>query len=306
MLPVNFRPMLAINQDKVSKQPETIYASEKLDGIRVVFFGGIAYSRSLKPLPNKLIQGLASKYSKELEGADGEVIAGDLYAVDVLQRSTSFCMKADKVDDFHIYLFDRYHPELPWINRFISLTGINIPNVSVHEHFFVRTKGSYEPPTDTPWVDLDVFEHQILERGGEGVMLRDVYAKYKCNRSGKICPELQKVKRFDSTEFKVIGYTQFETNENELLLDERGYAKRSTSKEGKVLLEKLGSLVLELPDGRTFSAGSGFTEEDRIGMWLVKDSLIGLSATIQHFGYSYDGIPLLPVFKSFRHEDDLS
>ena len=306
-IPKDFVPMLAVNMEKVKQQPSTRYVSEKLDGIRCLFFGGVAYSRTLKPLPNKKLQALAKAYAQVLEGCDGEVIAGgDKYAVGVLQRSNSFCMKADSDDEFCVYLFDRYIPDMPWITRYMNIcehvTGV--PNVKVLEHYFVREKNNYQF-TGISWIDLDLFEQSVLEKGGEGCIVRSTYGEYKFGRSASKNPELQKVKRFDDAEFKVVGYAQFETNQNELERDERGYAKRSTSKEGKVLVEQLGSLVCVLPDGRTFNVGSGFTLQQRKDLWENRGMLVGKLAKVQYFGYSPDGIPLLPVFLDFRAEIDV-
>lgn len=306
-IPVNFKPLLAVNADKVKQQPMSRYVSEKLDGIRCLFFGGVAYSRTLKPLPNKKLQALAKEYAQVLEGCDGEVIAGgDKYAVGVLQRSNSFCMKADNDDEFRVYLFDRYIPDMPWITRYMNICEniFGVPNVEVLHHYFVRDK-DYYPIEDTDRVDLDMFEQSVLEKGGEGCIVRSTYGEYKFGRSASKNPELQKVKRFDDAEFKVVGYEQFETNQNELERDERGYAKRSTSKEGKVLVEQLGSLVCVLPDGRPFNVGSGFTLQQRKDLWENRGMLVGKLAKVQYFGYSPDGIPLLPVFLDFRAEIDV-
>ena len=312
-LPSDFkRPMLAVNYDDVSEQPAFRVCSEKLDGIRVLFFGGVAYSRSLKPLPNLLLQKLAQDYADVLEGTDGEVIAGDLHAVDVLQRSNSFCMKATKVDDFRVYLFDKFHPTLPWWQRYQQILAEekagNTPfEVKVLPHFSLNTTYPVNhllAKLELPFTCLDKFEANVLAQGGEGVMVRDYYGKYKQNRSGKIKPELQKVKRMQDDDFKVVGYTQYETNLNEATTDERGFTKRSTAKEGKELVEALGGLVLALPDGRTFSCGSGFTANQRKELWFTKEQLVGSLAKVQFFGYSYDGIPLLPVFLDFRSELD--
>ena len=306
-IPKDFVPMLAVNMKKVKQQPMSRYVSEKLDGIRCLFFGGVAYSRTLKPLPNKKLQALAKEYAQVLEGCDGEVIAGgDKYAVGVLQRSNSFCMKADNDDEFRVYLFDRYIPDMPWIIRYMNICEniFGVPNVEVLHHYFVRDK-DYYPIEDTDRVDLDMFEQSVLEKGGEGCIVRSTYGEYKFGRSASKNPELQKVKRFDDAEFKVVGYEQFETNQNELERDERGYAKRSTSKDGKVLVEQLGSLVCSLPDGRTFNVGSGFTLQQRKDLWENRGMLVGKLAKVQYFGYSPDGIPLLPVFLDFRAEIDV-
>ena len=305
-VPNGFVPMLAVNMDKVKQQPAARYVSEKLDGIRCLFFGGVAYSRTLKPLPNKKLQALAKANAQVLEGCDGEVIAGDnIYAIDVLQRSNSFCMKADSDDEFCVYLFDRYMPDTPWIVRYIDVRNNvkDVPNVKVLEHYFVREKDAY-PIEDMPWVDLDLFEQEVLAKGGEGVIVRSATAEYKFGRSATKNPELQKIKVMDDAEFSVVGYEQFETNQNELERDERGYAKRSTAKDGKVLVEQLGSLVCCLPDGRTFNVGSGFTLQQRRDLWENRGMLVGKLAKVQYFGYSPDGIPLLPVFLDFRAEID--
>ena len=307
-IPKGFKPMLAVSSDKVKTQPSLQYCSEKLDGVRVVFFGGVAYSRSLKPLPNKVLQDLAVKYADQLEGCDGEVIAGDLYAKDVLQRSVSFCMNDYKEDDFKIYLFDRFTADnCPWLTRYFTLYPIDVPHVEMLEHYFVRKSNCSNNGSQPklPWVDLDLFEADILAKGGEGVMVRDADARYKCGRSGIKNPELQKVKRFQDAEFRVVGYTQFEHNANEAKTNELGRTSRSTSKEGKVLVELLGSLVCQLEDGRTFNVGTGFTEEQRTLLWASKQSLVGKLAKVKFFHYSYDGIPLLPVFLGFRDERDM-
>lgn len=304
MLPNGFKPNLAKSYDEVKVQPKFRYVSEKLDGIRCILFAGVAYSRSLKPLPNKILQKLAKDYSKVLEGCDGEVIVGDKYAKDVLQRSNSFCMSADKEDEFKIYLFDRYIPNTPWIDRFSSLIldQSKFPNeVQILEQYILDSE--YESQVT---VDLDTFEQSILTKGGEGCIIRDAYALYKCGRSGIINPEIQKVKRFIDDEFEVVGYCQFESNQNEATVNELGRTTRSTAKEGKVLLDKLGSIVLQTKEGIRFNCGTGFTDEMRINFWKDRDNLVGKLAKVKFFHYSKDNVPLLPVFLCFRNEIDIS
>ena len=308
-VPNGFVPMLAVNMEKVKQQPSTRYVSEKLDGIRCLFFGGVAYSRTLKPLPNKKLQVLAKAYAQVLEGCDGEVIAGgDRYAVGVLQRSNSFCMKADNDDEFCVYLFDRYMPDTPWIIRFINVRNkvVDIPNVKVLEHYFVREKDSY-PIEDMPWVDLDMFEQEVLAKGGEGIMVRDAHGKYKFGRSATHEPELQKVKRFQDIECRVIGYSQLEKNQNEAIENELGLLKRSTSKDGKILVDALGSITCKLPSDIEFNVGSGFTMQQRIDIWknMREESVIGKLAKVKYFNMSVYGVPLLPTFIAFRSEIDV-
>lgn len=293
MLPTNFKPMLAINYDDVKVQPQNLYMSEKLDGVRVLFFGGVAYSRSLKLLPNRKLQQLAAQYAEALEGCDGEVIAGDLYAKDVLQQSVSFAMSADSEADFKVYLFDRYIFSTPWYTRFGTLVDcLGIPNTEVLHHI----------PVINGIQTLEWFESQVLARGGEGVMLRDQFGKYKCGRSATKTPELQKVKRFQDAEFTVVGYEQFYHNTNEAVKNELGRTSRSTSKEGLVAVDTLGSLICSLEGDKTFNVGTGYTQEQRALLWASKDSLMGKKAKIKFFHYSSEGVPLLPVFLALRDE----
>lgn len=303
MLPEGFKPNLAVSSDKVKVQPKQRYVSEKLDGIRIIFFGGTAYSRSLKPLPNKILQSIAKNYASILEGCDGEVIAGDKYAKDVLQRSNSFCMSADKEDDFKVYLFDKYIPDTPWIDRFSKLITDQSEypeEVEVLAHYIVDS----EYPEQVT-INLDDFEQSILSKGGEGCIMRDANALYKFGRSGMITPEIQKLKRFIDDEFLVVGYEQLESNQNEAKVNELGHTSRSTSKEGKVLVDKLGSIVLQTKDGIQFNCGTGFTDELRLQLWEDRDNLAGKLAKIKFFHYSKDNVPLLPVFLDFRSKIDI-
>jgi DNA ligase-1 len=306
-IPQGFKPMLAVSSDKVKTQPVVQYCGEKIDGVRLMFFGGVAYSRSLKLIPNSIIQDLAKKYQSELEGCDGEVIAGVLYAKDVLQRSVGFCMSDYKQDDFKIYLFDRYIADSNWLTRYFSLKAIPEAGIEVLPHYFVRIKDGNTERAEPKlaWVMLDEFEAEVLARGGEGVMVRDANATYKFGRSGTKNPELQKLKRFVDDEFVVVGYTQFEHNTNEATVNELGRTARSTSKEGKVAVDALGSLVCQLESGKTFNVGTGFNAEQRSLLWASRDKLIGKLAKVKFFHYSPDGIPLLPVFLDFRDERDV-
>lgn len=88
-------------------------------------------------------------------------------------------------------------------------------------------------------------------------------------------------------------------------MDKRGLAKRSTRKEGKQIVEVLGSLTLALPDGSTFSVGSGMSMQYREELWLIRDTLIGKMAKVQYSVLSPDGIPLLPVFLGIRSDLDM-
>lgn len=298
MIPEGFKPLLAIEHSKVKTAPANMYMSEKLDGIRCVVFGGVGYSRSLKPIPNAYIQAYFKLHADVLEGLDGELIVGDKNAPDVFNQSTSGVMRQDGQPNFVFWVFDKYHPTETWLARYAFLKHYesNMPSrVKLLEHFPVEDM-----------FNIDEFERDMLAQGAEGVMLRDADAKYKCGRSGTKNPELQKVKRFIDNEFLVIGFEPKYTNTNEAKINELGHTERSTAKAGMKALDTMGALILQTKEGEVFTCGSGFTDKLRDTMWAERDGLIGKLAKVKYFdvGNGYK-VPRFPVFVGIRAEGDV-
>lgn len=289
--------MLACDYRRVITQPASVLYSEKLNGIRCVFFNGIAYSRTLKPIPNEEIQKIAKEHKYGIEGCDAEIISGDKYALDVLHRSDSFCMSKSKIDNFTINIFDVYDSSLNWFDRTNKIKTL-IENGCYPEHVSFL---EHIPATE---IELEVYKDKIISMGGEGVVIRNPYSLYKFGRSGIHNPELQKVKPYFDDEFMVVGYTQLETNKNETFLNELGHTKRSTSKLGKSKVEALGSIIVEKKNIR-FNVGSGFTLEERTMLWKIRDTLFGKYAKIKYTSISYNKIPLQPIFLCFRNKIDM-
>jgi DNA ligase-1 len=298
-IPEGFKPQLAIEQTKVKTQPANRYMSEKLDGIRCIVFGGVAYSRSLKPIPNKFIQA----YFKNqwtgglLDGLDGELIVGDKNAPDVFNQSTSGVMRIEGEPDFTFWVFDRYSQKATWLERYAFLVNNELlpDRVKVLPHYSISCDEQ-----------LDEFEAEMLAQGAEGVMIRDTDAKYKCGRSGTKTPELQKVKRFVDNEFEIIGWEPKYTNTNAATVNELGRTARSTAKEGMVALDTMGSLILCTSKRDVFSCGSGMTDAIREDLWERRESLAGQLAKVKYFdvGTGYN-VPRFPIYIAIRHKDDL-
>lgn len=294
MIPTNFRPLLAIEHTKVKAQKYPMYLSEKLDGIRCIVFGGVGYSRSLKPIPNASIQAYFKQHADILEGLDGELIVGDKNAPDVFNQSTSGVMRQSGEPDFTFWVFDKYY-----FGGYTSRIG-KIPTELPDR---VRFLPSYYVENEE---EVNKHEAEFLAIGAEGVMLRDPHSMYKCGRSGTKNPELQKVKRFVDNEFEIIGFEPKYENHNEAKTNELGRTERSTAKAGMVPVDLMGALILRAESGEVFTCGSGFNDQLRVQLWQQRDSLVGQLAKVKYFdvGTGYK-VPRFPVFIAIRHKDDM-
>lgn len=294
-IPEGFKPLLAIEHSKVKTQKYPMYLSEKLDGIRCIVFGGVGYSRSLKPIPNAYIQSYFKQHAEILEGLDGEIIVGDKNAPDVFNQSTSGVMRQSGEPDFTFYVFDMYHPA-DYVTR-IGKIPTSLPDrVQFLPSIYIENEK-----------EVDKYEAEFLAIGAEGVMLRDPDGQYKCGRSGTKTPELQKVKRFVDNEFEIIGWEPKYHNTNEAKTNELGRTERSTAKDGMVALDTMGSLILRTSKGDVFNCGSGMTDAIREDLWERRESLLGQLAKVKYFdvGNGYN-VPRFPVLVGIRHKDDIS
>jgi DNA ligase-1 len=301
-IPNKFKPMLAehVAPEQI-KFP--VLASPKLNGIRCIVFDGVGYSRSMKPLPNQNLQRWIALNADILEGMDGEIIAGSETAYDALNRSVSFCMKADREDDFTFWVFDGVDTEMTASQRYSWYDNIEAIDFSFG--------GKVKPVKQTLFFnlqDLIEYEKSNREMGYEGTMLKDPDGKYKFGRSTVKSGQLLKRKTFTDKEFKIVGYEQLMHNNNEPFKDELGRTKRSTSKENLVPVDALGALICETEEGNQFNVGTfkGFTMQDRIDLWLIRDTLPGQLATVQIFEEGMVNVPLLPVLLQIRHPIDMS
>lgn len=299
-IPQGFKPNLAANADldKLDFETRRYCASAKLDGIRATCFGGVLYSRSLKPIPNKFIQQWAAHYGEWLEGYDGELIIGSPSAENVFQATTSGVMSIEGQPDFKFFVFDKYYPNTSFVDRYETMRALasdTVTRLCWVNQIMVKDRDH-----------LNAIEAKWLAMGFEGLMLRDMDSEYKCGRSTARSQEILKVKQFVHEEFKVVGYEELMTNENEAKTNELGQTERSTSKAGLVPAGVLGALVVEYGrEGKTFNVGSGFTLDQRKDLWKNKNKLIGKLVRVKYFPVGMVDKPRFPIFDGFRDEKDL-
>jgi DNA ligase-1 len=304
--PQGFRPMLAAKSPAdLSALKFPLYVSPKLDGIRCIVLGGVAYSRNLKPIPNKRIQVLAKTWQ---HGWDGELISGPPTGNDVWNRSNSCVMSRDSQEPFCFHVFDKVPPEedqhRTFKERFRNVCSVLAGGGTGRTERYVKhtlVKSVHE---------LDLLEEMYVTEGYEGVMLRSVAGLYKFGRATTKEATLMKLKRFDDAEAVVVGVVEKMHNANEAKKDELGRTKRSTHKANKKPTGMMGALKCwhrdEYGKRTEFEIGTGFDDAQRKTLWECRDDYRKWGAIKYKFqGLTPDGKPRFPVFLGFRDARDM-
>ncbi len=260
-----------------------MYSSIKLDGIRCLAIEGVAYSRNMKPIPNKFIQAYFAQH--KLHGLDGELmIDGDFNSVQ------SAVMSVEGTPDFTYQVFDIFTvPNRFFSSRLDMLELILVTYTSATRIEQVKQELIYEAD--------NLLEHynKCVSEGYEGVIVRHPDGKYKFGRSTLKQQWMLKVKPSLDAEAKVLDVLPLLRN-----LD-----TSSNKKENMVAVPMLGSLQVEA-FGVVFSIGSGFDDAQRTEYWRNREDLIGKFVTFKYQELSAYGVPRFPVFKGFRNPGDMS
>lgn len=299
MIPANFKPNLAATLTKPERIKFPVWASPKIDGIRCMVFGGVAYSRSLKPIPNEFVQQWARDHADELDRCDGELVVGSATDANCMQNSMAVMRKSGE-PDFTFYVFDLFNLSHYYESRQEELAwwaehGADSPRVHILTNRLVA---------DTE--ELATLEAQFLEQGYEGLIMRSPHALYKCGRSTEREGGLVKVKRFTDAEAEVIGFEEEMKNENAATTDALGNTERSTAKAGLLGKNSLGALIVRAASGQVFNIGTGYTSSQRKEFWDNRNDLLGQFVKFKSFQHGVKDAPRHPVFLGFRHKDDMS
>jgi DNA ligase 1 len=291
------KPLLASNVEDFSKLRFPAYVSPKLDGVRATVYGGVLYSRSLKPIPNEHVQ---NKFKHLPDGTDGELIVGPPNE-DPYRKTVSVVMSDDKpADDVSYWIFDNSVSPLPFRSRFAGLAPLDREFVRVVPHNVVACLE-----------DLEKAEALFLNAGYEGLMYRDPEGRYKNGRSSEREQILLKVKRFRDAEARVVGVYEEMENQNEAFTNELGRTARSSAKAGKVGKGQLGGFhVVGVGgdyDGVEFDvSSSSITHDMRKAYWIDQQpDLINRLLVYKYFPTGGDTRPRHPIFKGWRDGRDL-
>lgn len=269
-----------------------LFASPKLDGVRALITSQGVLSRSLKRIPNRYIQ---YKLQDFKVGYDGELIVGSPTSRTCYRDTVSGVMREDGEPDFRFYVFDTFEKfDQPYTKRFHDpyRAALDWPGEFL-EHTYI-----------TNMDELLEYEQGMLERGYEGIMLRDMYAPYKFGRSTVKEGYLLKLKRFEDAEARVIGFEELMHNGNEAKINALGRTERSSHMENKYGLNMLGALVCAFGRDQQFNIGTGFTEADRKEIWQNREKYRGKVAKYKFFAVGMKDLPRHPVWLGWRDERD--
>jgi len=233
--------------------------SEKLDGVRALWDGTHFRSRkgNIYQAPAWFTAGLPNT------PLDGEL----WLARKAFQRTVSIVRRHDGSDQWksiRYVVFDDPVCDGPFERR-----------IKHCQNRFRRHPAPYA--TVLPQIECRGLDHlreqleDILQQGGEGLMLRQPGSLYESGRSST----LLKVKRFLDAEAKVI--------------DHLAGAGRHKG--------RMGALLVELPSGIQFSVGSGFTDVQR-----NNPPAIGSMITFRYQEFSDRGVPRFPTFVRVRSD----
>lgn len=292
-----FKPTLAVNAD-FTKIQYPVYASPKLDGIRCSIVDGKALSRTLKPIPNKHIFSQLS--TTELNGLDGELIIGSPTSKTCYNESVSGVMRHEGEPAYTYYVFDCHDVSGSFTKRFRELLTsqgewTKFPQICLLEQNLLHNEA-----------EMLAYEAAKVEEGYEGIILRSPEAPYKFGRSTVKEGYLLKVKRFEDSEAKIIGFEEEMYNGNEVEINELGRTKRSSAQAGKVGKNTLGAFhVRDVVSGIEFSIGTGLTAADRQHFWDNRNDYSGKIVKYKFFAVGVKTAPRHPVFLGMRDAKDM-
>lgn len=284
------KPMKAVAVTDLSVVRYPVLVTPKIDGIRCILKDGVAYSATMKRIPNQYIQDKLATI-KTPYVLDGELTCGNF------QETSSAVMSDFKECDFTYHVFDVVNDlAAEWRRTELSCVFQNI-NVINFLTFWLGMEVQNEH-------DLIDWVNHYEERGFEGTMLRSPTALYKHGRSTLKEQALLKIKKFSDAEAVIVGIEEEFQNNNEQTTNELGLSTRSTAKANLVGKRTLGAFVCRTSEGIEFKIGSGFTAAQR--KQFFTEELIGKLVKYKFFDYGIKEKPPTPcvfrVSQSYRYD----
>ena len=235
------------------------WVSEKLDGVRAHWDGAALYSRQ------------GNRFQSPawfVEEFPQTPLDGELWMGRGTFETLSGIVRRKKPDDedwrnIRFMVFDLPADSSDFDGRLRRLkkifSAIQSPQISLVEQFRVANSD-----------ELKAALRRVASQGGEGLMLRKADSPHRAGRSD----DLLKFRLYEDAEAVVIAH-----------LPGKGKYKGM-----------LGSLLVEMPDGKRFKLGSGFSDQER-----RQPPPIGAIVTYKHYGKTRNGIPRFASFLRIRN-----
>lgn len=295
-----FKPLKAVVAEDLDSIKLPVYASDKLDGVRVVMLHGKASTaRELKPIGNDFIRNNLEKYAAQLEGVDGEIIVGSPRGYDVFNRTSGPLRRQDGQPDFKFYIFDIINDQ-PYKDRWDLLQRFKaLPD-------FVEVL----PQTlITNMNELTQYEKRAVDDLYEGVMVRSVLGRYKFGRSTLNEGILLKIKPFEDDEAIIIDFEEGFHNENPAEKNAYGHTVHSSHQSGYVARGTLGALVCRSKKWELdFNIGTGIGLDDwlRNEIWQNKEKYQFRPIKYRFQRHGSIDRPRIPSFQGFTEPGNLT
>lgn len=304
----NVKPMKAATcEDKhLDSLRFPLFASLKLDGIRSLVKDHKPLSSALKPIRNNHVFDQLSLVP-EFEGLDGELLLKDEQSPDIpgthdFNLVSSAIMGAPGQPEFVYWVFDNWSDPKPFCVRYQSLQERYKAFPDEYKDFVKMLPQVCCETID----DLKQFESEALAAGYEGVMIRTFDGKYKYGEGTLREQVLLKRKPFVDAECVIVGFVEEQQNTNEATVDNLGRTKRSSHKDGLVGKNTLGKFLGVSPEWGDLTLGKGKTTHVKAKhIWDNQEDYLYRIAVYKYQEMGIKDKPRLPIFKGFRHPDDL-
>ncbi len=234
------------------------WVSEKLDGVRAYWNGQQLVSRGghFYPAPTWFAEGFPP------QALDGELWIGRGRFEDVLSTVRDSTPDEHAWRQVRFMVFDLPLAGLPLSERLSRLIAL----LDRYPSPFLQPLAQSRV---TDKAQLMARLQRVVAAGGEGLMLRRADSLFKPGRSS----DLLKLKPYFDAEARVVGH-----------LPGRG---KYTG--------KLGALLVEMPDGKRFRLGTGFSDAQR-----AAPPPLGAQVTYAYQGLTANGIPRFARFVRIR------
>lgn len=298
--------MLASDLDE-TKLRFPIEAQPKIDGVRGGNLNGVFTGRSLKPFGNEYI---CEFFGQEIfEGFDGELAAEHECHPDLCRLTTSATSTHAGEPWLMWHVFDYITPETELLEYWLRYKAMNqrVATIkSLHPELGVHLR---VVPSKTVYSleELLQFEEECIDKGYEGIIVRDPYGKNKQGRSTIREMGLLRKKQFQIDEALVTGVEEGQTNLNEAVRDARGYIERSTHKANMVPNGKVGTLLcIDLKTKKPIRVSAGRMNHDERERYLREPHLIiNQIIKYQNFAHGVKDAPRQATFQCIRSKDDM-